>query len=127
MIEIRPLHQDEIPQAKEFVPAEAPEPDWKNCWAMFADGELSLIFAMEQRLVVEPLYRKNGNHHLQAFGTMTWIDGFLRGIATQQGKGGYEFFVGDENPKFQEFIRKHLPVKEGREKAGLYFLRKFEV
>ena len=127
MIEIRPLHEDEIPKAKEIMPSNAAEPDWKNCWAVFNEKEMVMFFGLESRLVVEPAYRKNGNHAAQAYGAMTWIDGFLRAIAAQQGKTGYEFFVGDEHKDFQEFIEKHLPVKKGREKPGLYFFRHFEV
>lgn len=121
MIEIRPLHEDEIGSASLLVPKGSPDPDWKNCWAVFWKGKLEHIFSMENRLVVEPMY--GSGHAMSAFAAMTWIDGFMR----TQGKAGYEFFVGDENPQFQNFINEHLPVKSGREKTGKYYFRKFEV
>lgn len=123
MIEIRPLHEDEISLAKTAIPEGSPEPDWKTVWGVFWKGQLSHIFAMERRHVVEPMYSLGGNHNLAGFGAMTWIDGFLRA----QGITGYEFFVADSNPKFQEFIAENLPVRQGREKPGMYYFRKFEV
>lgn len=120
MIEIRPLHEDEIPLAKKLLPLNKPEPDWKICWGVFWKGKLEHFFAFELRLVVEPFY--GNGHTISAFGAMTWIDGFLR----TQGKAGYEFFVADDNPKFQEFIKDNLPVNEGREKPGLYYFRSFK-
>jgi hypothetical protein len=127
MIEIRPLREAEYSAAKEMMPGDAASPDWKNCWGIFNEQGMVGFFGMESRLIVEPLYMKGANHHLQAYGAMTWVDGFLRAIASQQGKLGYEFFVGDDHPQFQEFIDKHLPVTKGREKTGLYFFRRFEV
>lgn len=126
MIEIRPLKPDEISQAQKFLPGDAAKPDWNIMWAVLDEKEIVGVFGIENRIVVEPLYMKNGNY-AQAYGAMTWIDGFLRAHAAAQGKLGYEFFVGDNNPKFQEFIEKHLPVRKGREKPGLFFFRKFEV
>jgi len=125
MIEIRPLHQEEIETAQKLVPANNVEPDWPNVWAILDEREMVGILGMESRLVVEPLYMKPGNYS-QALMTMSWVDGFLRSIAAQQGKTGYEFFVGDENPRFQELIAKRLPVKAGREKKGLFYFRHFE-
>lgn len=127
MIEIRPLHMDEWLEAKKLLPSDAAEPDWPNCWAILDGTEFIGFFGMEKRLIVEPLYMKGENHHMQAYGAMTWIDGFLRGVAGAEGKAGYEFFIGDNNERFQEFIDKHMPVKKGREKPGLYFFRRFEV
>ena len=125
MIEIRPLHEDEIEAAKVLVPHDCAEPDWKACWAVLDGKELVGVFGMESRLIVEPLYMKP-RRTLHAYGAMVWIDGFLREIARQHGKSGYEFFVQDSNAQFQDFIEKHLPVSKGREKSGLYFFRKFE-
>jgi hypothetical protein len=122
LIEIRPIRSSELPEAKTFVPEGNAEPEWNNCWAVFWNNEMTHIFGMEQRLIVEPMYSK-GNHTLAGFGAMTFIDGFLRA----QGKPGYEFFVSDANTKFQDFIAKNLPVNAGREKPGKYFFRKFEV
>ena len=121
MIEIRPLHTDEIPQAKEFLPEGMPEPHWPNCWAVFWKGKLEHVFALEKRQIVEPFY--GSGHKLSAFAAMTWIDGLLR----TQGLPGYEFFVADSNSTFQDFIEKNLPVDAGREKPGKYFFRRFEV
>lgn len=126
MIEIRPLRMDERTLAKSMVPEGSAEPDWNNCWAILDGKEMLGFFGMETRLIVEPLYMKGSNHHLQAYGAMTWVDGFLRSIAAQQGKMGYEFFVGNENEKFQELLDRHMPVS-GREKPGKFYFRKFEV
>lgn len=126
MIEIRPLHKDEIDLARHFVPETDGEPHWENIWAILDEKELVGIIGMENRLVVEPMYMKNGNYS-QALMAMSWVDGFVRPIATQQGKNGYEFFIGDSNKRFQELVERHMPVKKGREKVGLYFFRKFEV
>ncbi len=83
------------------------------------------IFGMESRLIVEPLYMAGNDHYLQAYGAMTWVDGFIRAIASQQGKTGYEFFVGNENAKFQAILDRHLPVS-GREKPGKFYFRHFQ-
>lgn len=123
MIEIRPIHEDEIEMAKAAAPADAPPQDWKNFWAVLDDGELAYVFNIQQRTVVEPMYKvAKENHSRVGYGAMTWIDGFLRGKVPF-----YEFFIGDDNPDFQEFVEKNLPVKKGREKPGLYFFRTFEV
>lgn len=128
MIEIRPLHENEIEQAKTAMPADAAEPDWKNCFAVLDDGELAYFFGIQTRTVVEPMYKVGkANHSRVGYGAMTWIDGFLRGHVLSVGRACYEFFVGDDHPEFQRFIENNLPVSKGREKAGLYFFRKFEV
>lgn len=80
---------------------------------------------MEERLIVEPCYMaEHSNGH--AMMTMTWIDGFIRAIAAQKQKAGYEFFVGDENQKFQALLDRHFPVN-GKEKPGRFYFRRFEV
>lgn len=125
MIEIRPLRGDEIEQAKKLVPAGDVQPNWQALWAVLDGKELKGIFGMENRLVVEPCYMaEHANGH--ALGAFTWIDGFLRGEAARQGKISYEFFVGNENLKFQAFLEKHFPVN-GREKPGKFYFRKFEI
>lgn len=126
MIDIRPLHKDEIPAARGFVPLDAAEPDWINVWAVFDGVEMVGIFGMEQRIVVEPLYMRDGRYS-QGIMSMSWIDGFLRAHATALGRNGYEFFVGNDNEKFQHLVERHMPVSKGREKPGLYYFRKFEV
>ena len=102
------------------------EPDWKNVWAILDEHSLVGILGMENRLIVEPLYMGKGRYS-QALMAMSWIDGFLRNVAHNTGKTGYEFFVGDENERFHTLIQRHLPVKAGREKKGLYYFRQFEV
>ena len=125
MIEIRPIHEDEKDEAKLLVPVSACEPDWPNIWVVKDGQELKGIFGMESRLIVEPCYMSpHSNGH--AVMTMTWIDGFIRAYASQQGKPGYEFFVGNENTKFQALLDRHFPVN-GKEKPGKFYFRKFEV
>lgn len=124
MIEIRPLRPDEIEQARKLLPPNDAEPNWQILWAVLDGNEIKGIFGMENRLVVEPCYMKpEANGH--AVMTFTWIDGFLRGEAFRQGKSGYEFFVGNENAKFQELLARKFPVN-GREKPGKFYFRKFE-
>lgn len=123
MIEIRPLHADEIEQAKQLVPATCCEPDWLNVWVVRDREKLKGIFGMEERLIVEPCYMDANAHALMSF---TWIDGFMRSEANRRGKLGYEFFVGNENARFQKLLDKQFPVN-GREKPGKFYFRKFEV
>lgn len=124
MIEIRPIHKEEIEEAKKLVPSTCCEPDWVNVWVVKDGEELKGIFGMETRLIVEPCYMaEKANGH--AMMTMTWIDGFLRAFAANMGKGGYEFFVGDENKRFQDVLNRHFPVN-GREKPGKFYFRRFE-
>lgn len=125
MIEIRPIHLEEIEKAKHLVPSSCCEPDWSNVWAVLDGDALKGIFGMEDRLIVEPCYMApHANGH--AMMTFTWIDGFLRGEAARRGKSGYEFFVGNEAEKFHAVLDRHFPV-HGREKPGKFYFRKFEV
>lgn len=125
MIEIRPIHKDEIEGAKKLVPTTCCEPHWPNIWVVKDGTELKGIFGMEERLVVEPCYMaEKANGH--AMMTMTWIDGFMRLTAAQKNKTGYEFFVGNENDKFQALLDRHFPVN-GKEKPGKFYFREFEV
>lgn len=125
MIEIRPIHTDELQEARTLVPKTCCEPDWGNVWVVRDGSVLKGIFGMENRLIVEPCYMApHANGH--AMMTMTWIDGFIRAHAAQLGKTGYEFFVGNENDKFQALLDRHFPVN-GREKPGKFYFRKFEV
>ena len=126
MIEIRPIRTAEIQDARLFIPESDGEPEWGNIWAILDESGLIGIIGMETRLVVEPLYMKPG-FYSQAIMTMSWIDGFLRKVAADLGKTGYEFFVGDNNTRFQQLIEKRLPVKAGREKRGLFYFRHFQV
>ena len=124
MIEIRPIHPEEIDEAKKLVPASCCEPDWPTIWVVKDGQEIKGIFGVEYRMVVEPCYMApHSNGH--AVMTMTWIDGFLRASAMQFGKTGYEFFVGDENAQFQALLDRHFPVN-GKEKLGKFYFRKFE-
>lgn len=126
MIEIRPLHEDEWEKAQQFVPDQCAEPQWATAWAVLKDNELVGVFGLATKLVVEPLYMKK-DATLHAFGTMTWIDGFLRGYAAQHGHKAYEFFVQDINEHFQRFIEKNLPVEVPfRQVPGITYTRKFK-
>jgi len=125
VIEIRPIHKEEIEEAKKLIPITCCEPDWSNIWVVRDVEKLKGIFGMEERLVVEPCYMaEHANGH--AMMTFTWIDGFIRAVAGQKGKLGYEFFVGNEAAKFQAVLDKHFPVS-GREKPGKFYFRRFEV
>ena len=125
MIEIRPIHKDEIELAKTLVPTGNVEPDWLNIWVVLDGKELKGIFGLEDRLIVEPCYMVPGaNGH--AMMTFTWIDGFLRGEAARRGKAGYEFFVGKEAQQFHKVLNRHFPVN-GKEKPGKFYFRKFAV
>src|SRR5437879_13881183 len=101
MIEIRPLHKEEIEEANRLIPSACCAPDWNFCWAVLDDKEIVGLFGMETRLVVEPFYMKNGNHHAHALAAMGFVDGRMRAAAETANKTGYEFFVGDDNPKFE--------------------------
>lgn len=124
MIDFRPFTESLISEAKRLIPEGCPEPDWKNAWAVMGGNEVVGVVGAESRLVVEPLYMEKGKG-LHSIAAMAFIDGIMRVAAAQQGKGGYEFFVGDDNPHFQQLIERHLPVTKGREKNGLYYFRKF--
>jgi len=80
---------------------------------------------VETRLIAEPVYVKKGANGaaLMAFG---WLFGYMRKIGQTVGFGGFEFFVGNEQPaEWHKFIKERLPVQEGIEKPGKYYFRSF--
>lgn len=99
-------------------------PDWNNCWVLEQDGEAKVLMGVELRLVAEPLYVKKGCNGA-ALVAMGWLDGKMSTLAQLNRLPGYECFVLDEHPEFQEFIKKNLPMGNGREKPGLTFFRRF--
>lgn len=125
MIDIRPMIERDLEQAKALIPAGCAEPTWSYCHVVEQDGEIVGLIGVETRLVAEPVYVKKGANGaaLMAFG---WLDGYMRKIAATVGFGGYEFFVGNEqSQEWSEFIKNRLPVTEGIEKPGKYFFRSF--
>jgi len=125
MIDIRPIAERDLEQAKTLIPAGCAEPTWDYCHVVEQDGEIVGLIGVETRLIAEPVYVKKGANGaaLMAFG---WLDGYMRKIGSTVGFGGYEFFVGDEQSKeWHEFIKARLPVTEGIEKPGKYYFRSF--
>ena len=125
MIDIRPIVEKDLEQAKILIPAGCAEPTWAFCHVVEQDGEIVGLIGIETRLVAEPVYIKKGANGaaLMAFG---WLDGYMRKIAQTVGFGGFEFFVGNEQPaEWHKFIKERLPVEEGIEKPGRYYFRSF--
>jgi hypothetical protein len=125
LIDIRPIKEQDLPQARLLIPQNCAEPNWNYCHVVEQDGEVVGLIGIETRLVAEPVYIKKGANGaaLMAFG---WLDGYMRKIAQGVGFGGYEFFVGNEQSKeWHEFIKNRLPVTAGLEKPGMYYFRSF--
>lgn len=124
MIDIRAIHPEEIEQAKQLVPPDHAEPDWKCCKAVVEDGSITGIVGGGLKLCVEPLYIKKG-HYVAAMMAFGHADGAMAKLAEAYGLKGYEFHILDEHPEFQLFAAKHFPVTPGKERPGLYFFRRF--
>jgi len=115
-LDIRPVREADIPNAKQLIPADAAEPDWSHCYVVFEDNVILGIIGTEVRLsglfvqlVAEPLYMaRTGGAALVALG---FLDGLMRGIAAANGLGGYGFSVRNINWRFQGFCEHRLPVK----------------
>ena len=121
-IDIRRVRETDLIAARALVPEGHAEPNWGDAWVIVQDEEIVGVMGAELRLVAEPLYMKPGRVSAALVG-MGWLDATLTAIAHKFGLRMFEFFIGDDHPEFQTFVRKHLPVSEGREKKGLYYFR----
>ena len=118
-LEIRPLKQEDIPQVKAFLPADAPEPNWLMCMVMEQNGQVKGVAGLENVWRLEPLYLKEPDSvALLTLGA--WMEGWL----TARGINAYEFFIGDDNKDFQNFVETRLSIEGGREKVGKWYFKK---
>ena len=116
MLDIRPVREPDLPDARSIIPLDAPEPDWQHCYCILDDNKIIGIMGTEVRLtglyitlVAEPLYMaRTSGASLVALG---FLDGIMRGIAAANGLGGYGFSVRNVNERFQKFVERYLPVR----------------
>lgn len=120
MIDIRPILPHEIEECKKLVPHGYDEPNWSQTYVALDDGVLAGLVGIEQIVIAEPLYVKDG-HALVLHGLCTWLDGFMRAIGVKK----WLAFVSDDHGKFQQLLKRHMPVTFYRERPGLWFTRKF--
>jgi hypothetical protein len=111
----RPIREDEIPFCRTVLNSEYPwvaEPDWKGIWVREESGRISAFVGFQRPVIVEPMWAEDGS---SAIDMMNWIDGALSIT------GQYEFFVADENKKFQKIAEGHFGFEGKAEVPGKHY------
>jgi hypothetical protein len=126
-VDMRPIRQDEIEQAKLLVPVGYAEPSWANTFVLENEGVLVGLVGIEQWVVAEPLYLSPNAWKQTGCLTVAlgWLDGLMRGLCGSLGLQEWKAFITDEHAVFQRVIEKHMPVSWAREKPGKWYTRSF--
>ena len=126
-IDIRPIKPAEIEAASKLVPEGYDAPEWSKAIVITDDDVLVGLLSIETILIAEPLYLSPNYHKkgLVLSNALCWLDGFMRLAARAVGVNKWLAFVSDDHSKFQELVKKHMPVTFYRERPGLWFTRRF--
>lgn len=127
MLNVRPIKESEIDEAKVLIPSDIQEPIWANVFVVVDDAKIIGLFGIQKLLIAEPLYVDGDYQNKRSLVTkMLWyIDGMLRSVAVSFGLDNWQAFVKDDNAAFQQFIESDLPCTWRQETSGKWYKRTY--
>lgn len=121
-VSYRKVRAAEVPELwrkmKEKYPWAA-EPAWEGVYVKTVGGQIRAMWGLQQKCQVEPL---DADEPIDARDAIAGIAIALAMTGIKQ----FEFFVPNENERFQQAIEKHYGIEGHTEMPGKYYFVKLE-